>query len=145
MDVKECIRKRILREISSDIKKSESSIKIAKSKLIETRKLFASEFFNNSVLSIYTSMFHAARALLYKDGIQEKSHYATYIYINEKYSDRIPRQLINAFNLLREDRHEILYGFQQNSSREEVENFILDLEEFLAVIEKILKNETKKT
>jgi len=33
---------------------------------------------NFVILAAYTAMFHAARAVLYKDGIQEKSHYATY-------------------------------------------------------------------
>ena len=87
-------------------------------------------------------MFHAVRAILYKEGIQEKSHYATYVYINEKYSDKIPQHLINSFNILREDRHEILYGFDLNILKEDAENAILDSEEFLEEVKKIYEKTT---
>ncbi len=137
MDTNECFKKRILRKIPPNLEKANSSIKIAEIKLSEAKKLFDAEFFNNSVLSVYTSMFHAVRAILYKEGIQEKSHYATYIYINEKYSSKIPKHLINSFNILREDRHEILYGFDRDISEGDAETAILDAEEFLEEVKKI--------
>ncbi|MCK5149540.1 HEPN domain-containing protein [Candidatus Pacearchaeota archaeon] len=142
MDVNDCFKKRILRKISPNLEKANSSIKIAEAKLEEAKKLFGAGFFNNSVLSVYTSMFHAVRAILYKEGIQEKSHYATYVYINEKYSDKIPQHLINSFNILREDRHEILYGFDLNILKEDAENAILDSEEFLEEVKKIYEKTT---
>ena len=78
--------------------------------------------------------FTLLRFLLYKDGIQEKSHYAVYIYLKEKYSGKISQKSLNSFNVLREERHEILYGFEENISSEDVENALLDAEEFLEEI-----------
>ncbi len=143
MDIKECFNKRLLRKIFPSREKASSSIKIAESKLAEAKKLFEKDFFNNAVLSAYTSMFHAARALLYQDGIQEKSHYATYIYIRERYSGKISKSLINSFNNSREERHEILYGFEHKFGKKEAENVILDAEEFLQEVKKIYEEKNK--
>ena len=137
MDANYFFKERKLRKIPVDLEKSKKSLEIAKQKLEEAKKLFSADFYNNSVLSAYTSMFHSARALLYKDGIQEKSHYAVYVYIKEKYS-KIPKSLMNSFNNLREERQEVLYGFEEHVSKEDSENAILDAEEFLEKVREIL-------
>ncbi len=124
MNLNECFEKRLLKKINPDLEKSKNSLKIAESKLSEAKKLFEAGFFNNSIVSIYTSMFHASRCILYKDGIQDKSHYAIYIYLKEKYSKKITQSSLNSLNLLREERHEILYGVEENISSEEAEKFL---------------------
>jgi uncharacterized protein (UPF0332 family) len=86
-------------------------------------------------------MFHAARSLMYKDGIQEKSHFSVYVYLQEKYSDKLPKSLINSFDEFRNYRHEILYGFEGNYKKEEVEEAILEGEEFLEEIKRLHENE----
>ncbi|MEK6844667.1 MAG: HEPN domain-containing protein [Nanoarchaeota archaeon] len=141
MDIHECFEKRLLRKISVDLEKSKKSLETAKTKLEEAKRLFESGFFNNSLTNAYTSMFHASRVLLYKDGVQEKSHYAVYIYIKEKYSGKIPLNLINSFNFLRDERHEIFYGFEEKINKNQAERAILDAEEFLAEVEKLYKND----
>lgn len=138
-DIQYLFEKKLLIKIPVSIEKINSSIKIAEMKLIEAKNLFNAEFFNNALLSAYTSMFHASRALLYKDGIQEKSHYAVYIYIRELFSDKIPKSLINSFNNCREMRHNILYGENSEVDKEESENIILDAEDFLEEVKKILE------
>ncbi len=84
MDVKVFFVNRKLRKIAPDSEKSEQSGKIAENKLEEAKKLFNFEFYEQAILTAYTSMFHIARALLYKDGVQEKSHYAVYFYLKER-------------------------------------------------------------
>src|SRR3989344_3084996 len=93
-----CFDKRLLRSINPDTEKSRKSIETAEKKLNKAVKLINVGFFDLSVLEAYTCMFHAARALLYKDGIQEKSHFCTLIYTRENYGKKIPSNLINAFN-----------------------------------------------
>ena len=130
-DIDELFRNRLLRRIPINLEKVNSSIRIAQTKLEEAKKLFECDFFNNVVLSAYTSVFHASRALLYSQGIQEKSHYATYFYIKEKFSDKIPNSLINSFNNYRKIRHDILYGEEPEIEKDDSENAILDAEDFL--------------
>lgn len=138
MDIKDCLKERILRKIPIDLIKVKSSIKTAGLKSEKARTLLDSEFFEEAVLSAYTSMFHAARALLYKDGIQEKSHFAVYVYINEKYSNKIPKSLINAFYNYQKDRHKVLYGFDEELSKEDAEEAIFYASDFLIKIKQIL-------
>ena len=140
MNILECFEKRLLRKINPDLEKSQKSLETAKIKLEEAKKLFEAGFFNDSFTNTYTSMFHASRVLLYKDGVQEKSHYAVYIYIKEKYSKKIPLNLINSFNFLRDERHEIFYGFDEEITKNQAEKAILDAENFLEEVENLYKN-----
>lgn len=140
MDIDECLKERLLRKIKPDRNKIISSLRISEKKLEEARELFEKGFLNQAVVLAYTSMFHAARAILYRDGIQEKSHYAVFVYINEKYSDKIPKSLLNSFDNYRNERHEALYGFDYEASKEDTESALLDAEDFLFKIKGIIEN-----
>ena len=139
MNVNECIRERLLRRISIDKEKVRSSIKTAEQKIFEAKELFAKEFFNQAVVNAYTAMFHSARAILYKDGIQEKSHYAISIYLREKYSDKIPLPVINFLEIHRTERHEAMYGLEYKPEKNDAELAIKDAEIFIKEIKKLLK------
>jgi len=138
MDINECFNKRLLRKIGQDKLKVEGSLRVAENKLIKSKELSEKGFFDEAFISAYTCMFHSARAILYKDGIQEKSHFAVYIYINEKYLDKIPKNLIEAFKIYQLERHKVLYGFDREVSRKEAKSCIEDAEDFLFKIKEIL-------
>ncbi len=138
MKVDDLFKERLLRKISPSLEKAKSSLRISESKLGEAKELFESSFFNQVVISSYTCMFHAARALLYKEGIQEKSHYAVCLYIMEKYSDKIPKDLLNSFDNYRKERHEALYGFEYEAGKEDAKSAIEDSVELLNKIKEIL-------
>lgn len=140
MNIKDCLKERLLREIPSDTAKMNSSIDIAQLKFEKAKELLDAGFFNEAILSAYTSMFHAARALLYRDGFQEKSHYAVYIYLKEKYSDKISKVLINVFYNYQKERHNILYGFDQNDEEEKATDAVFYASDFLVSIKLILKS-----
>jgi uncharacterized protein (UPF0332 family) len=139
MSVEELFKERLLRKIKLDKYKVKKSVNVAESKFEEAKRLFENDFFNQAVVSAYTSMFHLVRAFLYKDGIQEKSHYAVFIYIKEKYSDKIPKSLITSFDNYRIERHEALYGFEYKASKEDSDSVIEDADKFLVKIKEILK------
>ena len=84
------------------------------------------------------SMFHAARALLYKNGIQEKSHFAMYIYLKEKYSNKIPLHILNLLNIHRTERHEAMYGLEYKPTEEDAVTAIQDAKIFIKEIEKCI-------
>lgn len=137
-EIDRLFNEKLLRRIKKDAEKVKSSLSIAGIKLDEARRLFSAEFYGNALLNVYTSMFHSARAILYNDGVQEKSHYAVYVYLRENFSSKIPLSLLNSFNRLREERHEILYGFEEEISDNFVETAIFEAEEFLEEVMKIL-------
>jgi len=138
MNTDELFKKKLLKKISIDLNKVRNSIKIAENKLERAKELFSSDFFQEAFVSAYTSIFHSSRALLYKQGIQEKSHFAVYSYIKNKFSSLIPKKLIEAFSNYQLERHNIFYGFESEISKNKAENIILDAEEFLEKIQEIL-------
>lgn len=142
MRVNDMVNNRELRETSVDEDKIKRSLEVAEAKLLESKNLFSAGFYDTAYLTLYTSMFHAARSLLYKDGFQEKSHFSVYYYLLERYSDKIPKSLLNSFDEFRNHRHEILYGFEGKNDKDEVEMAIMDSEEFLEEVKK-LHDETK--
>ncbi|MFH1054563.1 MAG: HEPN domain-containing protein [Candidatus Altiarchaeota archaeon] len=137
--IEDCMGERLLRKILPDKEKSQKSVEIAKKRLAETEKAIKLEIYPYAILEAYNAMFHAARAILYRDGIQEKSHYAVYIYLKEKYADRIPSTTLNLLNIHRTERHETLYGLEYEPHRTEAQTALEDAKTFLHQIEKILK------
>ena len=139
MNVDECFKKRMLRKTQSDIKKAKRSLEIAENQLDTAKSAFEKELYGPTIIYGYTSMFHSSRALLYKDGIQEKSHICLVLYIREKYKDKIPPYLINSLDSFRRERHETLYGLDFIETKKDAELSIIDAKNLLTTIKKILK------
>jgi len=139
MKLKELFEKRLLRKIPKDLDKSKKSLEISKKYLNDCKKLIIIPGFNLVILSAYTSMFHAARALLYKDGIQEKSHYAVFIYLKEEYANKIGNELLFEFNNAREQRHDGLYGLDSEFNEDDAKHIVNIAESFYKKINEILK------
>ncbi len=139
MDVKECLEKGLLKKDKPNIEKAEMSLEISSSKLERARQLFQLGILDMTQVSCYSAMFHASRALLFRDGFKEKSHFALYLYLKEKYSDKIEPKFLNEFNILRLDRHEIFYGLEETElDKESTGNAIVLAEKFIKNIERIL-------
>lgn len=137
--IADCMRERLLREVPPDLGKSGKSIEISRKRLAEAEKAITLEIYPYAILESYNAMFHAARALLYRDGVQEKSHYAVYIYLREKYTDKIPQTTLNLLNIHRTERHETLYGLEYEPNQKDAETAVEDAKTFTQQIEMALK------
>lgn len=84
----------------------------------------------------YTSMFHSSRALLFKDGINERSHLCMVIYLKEKY----PRlkKYANTLDFYRRSRHSVIYGLDILTTEDDAEESIKSAEELLNEIRREL-------
>jgi uncharacterized protein (UPF0332 family) len=92
---------------------------------------------NNLVIFCsYTAMFHAARSLLFRDGVKERSHLCVISYIQETYP-RLKR-LANQLDTYRRNRHNTLYALDFLVSDDEAQQAIDDAEHFYQQIKKIL-------
>ena len=87
-----------------------------------------------------TAMFHAARAVLFRDGIVERSHVCLIEYLKDRYvkTGRMSEALINTLNAARVDRHETLYGLETRSNEGEAEHSLRRAREFLSMVKTIL-------
>ncbi|MEK6825325.1 MAG: HEPN domain-containing protein [Nanoarchaeota archaeon] len=138
MNIEECFQKKLLKKVAPDLLKARNSLSIAEKKLERAQELLLDDFFAEAFITAYTAMFHTARSVLYKDGIQEKGHYAVYVYISEKYSGKISSSLIEAFYAYQSERHKLLYGFEDDSSKEEVNSIIDYAEQLLEEVRKFV-------
>ena len=139
MNIDECLKKRMLRKTQPDIKKAKRSLEISENKLTTAKNAYEKELYGPTIIYGYTSMFHSSRALLYRDGIQEKSHICLVLYIREKYKDIILPYLINSLDSFRRERHETLYGLDFIETKKDAKLSIDDAEKLLKTVKKILK------
>ncbi len=141
MNLEDCLREGLLVEIKPDSRKAEASIKMAEHKLETAEKEFKYKIFESAIISAYASMFHSARALLFKDGYKERSHYAVWVFVNEKYSDKIEKKYLNELNSLRLQRHELMYGLEKSDEAQESEtgSAIQLAQGFLKTVQRIVK------
>jgi len=80
-------------------------------------------------------MFHAARSILFRDGIKERSHLCVISYIQETYSQL--KRLANQLDTYRRNRHNTLYALDFLISDDEAQQAIEDAEQFYRQIKEI--------
>ena len=140
MNIDECFKKELLKKDTPSIEKARKSIESAKHKLSIAKQTFDVKIYEETIVNSYAAMFHAGRVLLFKDGVKEKSHYGLYIYIKEKYKDKLEPRFINELNALRLERHELLYGLEKVEITEvEAEDIIKIAEDFVKAVEKLVE------
>jgi len=142
MTLDDLIRRDLIRKDAPDRKKAENSLKLAEHNIDIAKKSAEAEAYESAFISAYAAMFHCARAILFKDGYKERSHYALYVCLKEKYRDKIEMKYINELNSLRTIRHKIIYGDEDLNIREvqesEVESAIKAAEGFLKSVRKMI-------
>ncbi|MFH1751536.1 MAG: HEPN domain-containing protein [archaeon] len=138
--VKDCFEKGLLKKTS-------------KSKTLALQDLEQSEFFLNegfdlielkkkemSLIALYNSAFHAARAILYKDGVKEKSHYCLQKYLEEKYLNKgLNDEELSLFDKLKGIRQEVQYNVTKVEIEEDMDELYNQTEEFIEKIKKLIK------
>jgi len=140
MNSTDCFKKRLLRKEKPDPKKSERSLEVANSKLERAYDLFNNEFYEESLVTAYTAMFHGARALLYRDGVVEKSHVCVGAYLRDNYSSTLGQDRIGWLDSARLERHESFYGLETPKlNKEEVEDVLEKAEMFIESVTALLK------
>jgi len=146
MKASECFQKRLLRRTKPDPLKVIKALEMAEVKRQRAQDLFENDFFEESIVSSYTSMFQAARALLFHDGIIEKSHACVVAYLREHYSSELGQDKINWLDTYRLERHESFYGLEKsNVDEHEAEDALEKSEKFLKSVQKILTTLNKKS
>jgi uncharacterized protein (UPF0332 family) len=81
------------------------------------------------MVQAYTSMLNFARALLFSEGIREKSHFCTVEYLRHNYVTHYG-DLIEKLDVLRRERHLTLYDSREHVTAEKVKERINWCREF---------------
>ena len=138
--LEDCISMGLLRKIPSSREKAENSINVALRWLDEAEKGLEIRIFNSSVLCSYLSMFHSARAILFRDGYREKSHYCIARYLEEKYVKygMLEEKWVELLDHYRSLRHTSQYSTESFTTREEAEHAFETAKEFLERMKRLL-------
>lgn len=139
-DLKKCFKRGLLRKVEPSDIKSRQSLKEGDKWLRESVKNLNSGAYSSAQLTTYLVVFHAARAVLFRDGVREKSHYCIGIYLDaynnmELLEERWPL----LFDRMRSTRHAGQYSFQIEPSQEEVESGIKSAKDFIIRIRKLIE------
>ncbi|MCK4318947.1 HEPN domain-containing protein [Candidatus Micrarchaeota archaeon] len=139
IDFNDCIEKGLLRKIPPSKRQSEEQLKKARVLLEEAKKALKINSPNSAVLSAYTSMLDAARAVLFRDGFREKSHACVARYLETKYSKEVGISNIDLFDQYRDKRHKTMYAGDYYPTDDEAQRIVSFAEEFVKKIEALLK------
>ena len=83
--------------------------------------------------------FHAARAVLFRDGIREKSHYCVEQYLGTYVaSGKLDNKWVTLLGRVRGKRDQSQYSFEAPASMEEIEGSLELAEQFIEKIEVLL-------
>lgn len=83
-------------------------------------------------IASYSSMFHAARAILFRDGVKERSHECIPVYLKEKYPEL--ETSANVLDSYRRFRHDAIYGLEFAIDEKEAQSALDSAKEFLEKI-----------
>lgn len=140
----DCIQKGLLRKIPPSKDKAARSLKKAQKWLKEAQNTAKGDAFNSSVLASYMVMFHAARAILFQDGLREKSHACVGRYLEEKYAKKgaLEKEWIQLFDHHRQIRHDDQYDLSFFSTKEDADQAVKSANRFLKRMEELLNAQT---
>ncbi|MFQ5884818.1 MAG: HEPN domain-containing protein [Thermoplasmata archaeon] len=132
MNLEECFAKGLLRRARPDTENAGRSLEISENYLHDALKNYEIKCYRVVIILCYTSMFHAARSLLFRDGVKERSHVCIPVYIKAEY----PRSesYANMLDSYRELRHGVFYRLRATVEEKEASEALRSGEEFLAQI-----------
>ena len=120
--------------------KSEQSLLQARDWLSEAEKNLEAEALRSAISSAYLAVFHSARAVLFRDGVREKSHYCIGLYLQRYVEDgTLEEDWPMLFDRIRSVRHADQYSFMALPTEEEVQASIDLAERFIERMERLLK------
>jgi len=144
MDINECIEKRFLEKIKPAIDLVEKELREAEYDIEKAENAFEDEDYKWCIVKAYYTIFHAARALLFKIGLREKRHFAIGIVLEDlNKQGKLEIKYINDFNAAVSSREDADYHYTY--SKEIADHNLEIANEFLDRIKILINNLKYKT
>ena len=140
MNLDDCFEKNLLRKTEPSRPKADRSLEQARVWVDEARQTLDAGALRSGLMAVYMGYFHAARAVLFRDGLREKSHICIELYLEEYVQrGRLEEEWILLFHRIRSARHLDQYSFCAAPTEDEVEFAIGHAEAFIDRIERLLQ------
>jgi len=123
---------------SADHGNARRSLLLAHNYLDDAEKSLSIETYRPVIIMSYTAMFHSARAILFHDGIRERSHECIPLYLRETYPSL--KADANKLDSYRKFRHDALYGLEFEAGKQDAIAAIAVARDFLSSVEKVLSD-----
>ena len=142
--IDDCFERGLLRKVEPSLTKGEQSLIQSRDWLSEAEKNLEAEAYRSALSSAYLAIFHSVRAVLFRDGVREKSHYCIGLYL-QKFVEKgtLEEEWPMLFDRIRSIRHADQYSFQAKPAAEEVQAGIDLAKRFIERMEGLLE-ETKE-
>ncbi len=140
-EVKRCFEEGLLTRTGPSLGLARKSVEQAESFLADARDMVKYKKERMGIIALYNAFFHAARSLLFKDGIKERSHFCVARYLEEKYANQktIGKKFLNNLDLLRDMRHNAQYSLGEFLPEGNLKEMAGVCKEFISVVKKLLK------
>lgn len=129
MKMAECFQKGLLKRTSPDMENAARSLELSMNNVEDAIANISIHRYRVVAISSYSAMFHAARAILFRDGIKERSHECIPVYLKEKYPELETQA--NVLDSYRRFRHDAIYGLDFVMDEEEARTALDSAKEFL--------------
>ena len=138
--LEECYERGLLRNVPASEEKAHLSLSQAREWIVEAGQDCDVDAVRSGLIAVYMGYFHAARALLYRDGIREKSHYCIGVYL-ESYRKKglLEDEWVLQFDHMRGLRQNDQYSLDARPTNAEVRQALADAERFINRIEQLVR------
>lgn len=144
MKLQELIDKKMLIKSHSSEQVIQGSLAIAENFLEKAEGNAKIEYYDVAFSLAYQAMFHAARAILFKKGYKERSHWAVIKALKDickQEKDLI--ELLETMDSYRMTRHAVQYS-GLGCSKEDADEAIKDADKIIVIAERIISKSNKK-
>jgi uncharacterized protein (UPF0332 family) len=108
MKLDDCYKKGQLKKMAKNPELVENALQMARDDLAASEQTFSNDHYVWATIQAYTSILNMARAILFSDGIRERSHFCAVEYLRTHYREHFG-DLIEKMDILRRERHLSLY------------------------------------
>jgi len=140
-ELEEFFEKGLLKKIPAEDAKVRASQALAQHYLGRAKGVLEQDFYDVAFLMAYNSMFQTVRALLFSQGIRERSHYAAIHFLKKQSKTAELSRLLEIVDDYRMSRHAVQYD-GSNVSDSSATEAIKDAETFLRLARRVIKQET---
>jgi len=136
----ECYERGLLRKVAASNDKAMQSLAQAREWITEAGYDCDAGSLRSALMAAYMGYFHAARAVLFRDGVREKSHYCIGVYL-ESYREEglLEDEWILQFDRMRGLRQSDQYSLDARPTLMEVRQAVNDAAFFIERIDRLLK------
>lgn len=140
-ELSDCFDRRLLTNTGPSTGLARKSLKQAEVFLVDAVDMINMGKSRMATIALYNVFFHTARALLFRDGIKERSHFCIARYVEEKYVRKglLKADFLGYLDALRDARHETQYSLEVLTTEIDMSAAVEIWKEFMKAVERLLE------